>query len=157
MTWLDSDQKKWRVSHSDCWSANTQLPVMVSIQSYLSMFLSLCQLLKPDYEKHLLCYCVLQSMTEMMWNYKLASRGYNQWKLFMLVLLFIFKLQLIKNKNFQHFDFGIKKVAVHTILIHKTRYVELLWVKVRDTIIVMGPVISYQMSAFSSVHISHAL
>ena len=64
-----SNIKNW-IFHSDFWSANTQLPVMVSIQSCLSVILSLCQLLKPDYERHLLCFCVLQSMTEIMWNYK---------------------------------------------------------------------------------------
>ena len=57
-------------STSDFWSANTQLPFMVPIQSCLSVLLSRRQLLKPDYERHLLCFCVLQSMTEIMWNYK---------------------------------------------------------------------------------------
>ena len=42
--------------HSDFWSANTQLLVTVSIQSCLSVILSLYQLLKPDYEKRLLCF-----------------------------------------------------------------------------------------------------
>ena len=38
----------------------------VASQSCLSIFLSLCQLLKPGYEKHLSCVCVQQSMTEIM-------------------------------------------------------------------------------------------
>ena len=71
----------------------------VASQSCLSIILSLCQLLKPGYEKHLSCFCVQQWMTEIMWNYELASRDYHQGKLFMLVLLSILKFQLNKNKK----------------------------------------------------------
>ena len=40
----------FKFKHSEFWSANTQLPVKVSIQSCLSVILSLSQLLKPGYE-----------------------------------------------------------------------------------------------------------